>query len=203
MHLRACREVCEEYAKEMMALAMRLMDLIAMSMELPKGRFHEFFHHHTSSIRLNHYPPCRSPELALGVGPHKDAGVLTILSQDSVGGLEVRQKSDGQWVKVKPIPDTYIVNLGDVVQVWSNGEYESVDHRVVVNSHKDRYSIPFFLDPSHHTMVAPLPEFIGGDSGRKTAEYRAYNWGKFALTRKLSNFMKLQAENIQISHFRN
>ncbi|KAK4278637.1 hypothetical protein QN277_016459 [Acacia crassicarpa] len=195
------REVCEEYAKEMVALGMRLMELIAMSMGLKAQRFEEFFKDHTSSVRLNHYPPCPSPELALGVGHHKDPGVLTILAQDDVGGLEVRQKSDGRWVGVKPTPDAYIVNLGDVLQVWSNGEYESVDHRVIVNPEKERYSIPFFLNPSHYTMVEPLPELIRGH--QKGAKYRPYNWGKFALSRKHSNFMKLQADNIQIHWFKN
>ena len=68
-------------------------------------------------MRANHYPPCPTPELALGVGRHKDAGALTILAQDDVGGLEVKQKTDGEWVRVKPTPDAYIINVGDIIQV--------------------------------------------------------------------------------------
>ena len=178
---------------------MRLMELIAMSMGLPANRFQEFFRDHTSSGRMNHYPPCPSPELALGVGPHKDPGVLTILAQDEVGGLEVKRKSDGEWVGVKPRKGAYIINLGDVLQVWTNGEYESVDHRVKVNSMKERYSIPFFLNPSHYTMVEPFEELKHNNA----ANYRPYNWGKFQLTRKRSNFMKFKVDNIQINHFKN
>ncbi|KAK4258725.1 hypothetical protein QN277_005142 [Acacia crassicarpa] len=194
------REACQEYAKDMLELATRLMELIAMSLGLPARRFEEFFRDHTSSGRINRYPPCPSPELVLGVGPHKDPGVLTILAQDEVGGLEVKRKSDGQWIGVKPIPDAYIINLGDVLQVWTNGQYESVEHRVMVNSVKERFSIPFFLNPSHYTMVAPLEELT---QEQNAVNYRSYNWGKFALTRKRSNFMKLQVENIQIQHFKN
>ena len=179
---------------------MRLMKLIAMSLGLPANRFEDFFRDHTSSGRINRYPPCPSPEVALGVGPHKDPGVLTILAQDEVGGLEVKRKSDGEWVGVKPIKGAYIINLGDVLQVWTNGEYASVEHRVKVNSVKERYSIPFFLNPSHYTVVEPLEEMTNEE---KPAYYRAYSWGKFQLTRKHSNFTKLQVETIQINHFKN
>ncbi|XP_054778984.1 protein DMR6-LIKE OXYGENASE 2-like [Prosopis cineraria] len=193
------REVCQAYAKDMVELAMRLLELIAMSLGLPPRRFEEFFKDQTSNVRLNRYPRCPSPHLALGVGRHKDAGVLTILAQDDVGGLEVKRKSDGQWVGVKPIPNAYIINVGDVIQVWTNGEYESVEHRVIANSEKERFSIPFFLNPSHYTVVEPLEEIT---DEQNQPRYRPYNWGKFQLTRKRSNFMKLDCENIQIHHFK-
>ena len=101
----------------MVKLAYKLLGLIALSLDLPADRFHGFFKDQTSFIRLNHYPPCPTPELALGVGRHKDAGALTILAQDDVGGLEVKQKTDGEWVRVKPTPDSYIINVGDIIQV--------------------------------------------------------------------------------------
>lgn len=68
-------------------------------------------------MRLNYYPSCPSPQLALGLGRHKDAGGMTVLYQDNVGGLEVKRKSDGEWIFVKPMPDAYIVNVGDLIQV--------------------------------------------------------------------------------------
>ena len=101
----------------MVKLARKLFELIALSLGLPADRFHSFFKDHSSYIRLNHYPPCPTPELALGVGRHKDGGALTILAQDDVGGLEVKQKTDGEWVRVKPTPDAYIINVGDIIQV--------------------------------------------------------------------------------------
>ena len=101
----------------MVKLAYKLLELIALSLDLPADRFHGFFKDQTSFMRANHYPPCPTPELALGVGRHKDAGALTILAQDDVGGLEVKQKTDGEWVRVKPTPDAYIINVGDIIQV--------------------------------------------------------------------------------------
>ncbi|OMP01571.1 Isopenicillin N synthase [Corchorus olitorius] len=156
------KEACEEYSEELEKLAFKLMELIALSLGLPPNKFHGFFKDQTSFIRLNHYPPCPAPDLALGVGRHKDAGALTILNQDDVGGLEVKRKSDGEWIRVKPTPDAFIINVGDIIQVWSNETYESVEHRVAVNSERERFSIPFFFNPAHYTNVKPLEELTRG-----------------------------------------
>ena len=111
-------------------LAYKLMELIALALGLPADRFHGFFNDQTSFIRLNHYPPCPTPELALGVGRHKDGGALTILAQDDVGGLEVKRKTDGEWVRVKPTPDAYIINVGDIIQVTlSNIQINSAKYK--------------------------------------------------------------------------
>ncbi|MED6126215.1 hypothetical protein PIB30_076168 [Stylosanthes scabra] len=125
------RDVCQEYAKDMVKLALELMELIALILGLAQKRFHGFFKDKTSFIRLNHDPPCPSPHFALGVGRHKDAGVLTILAQNDAGG---------KWVRVRPTPNAYIINVGDNIQIWSNESYESVEQSsVMVNSEKDSY----------------------------------------------------------------
>ncbi|KAH1243129.1 Protein DMR6-LIKE OXYGENASE 1 [Glycine max] len=192
--------VTQEYIQEMEKLSFKLLELIALSLGLEAKRFEEFFiKDQTSFIRLNHYPPCPYPDLALGVGRHKDPGALTILAQDEVGGLEVRRKRDQEWIRVKPTPNAYIINIGDTVQVWSNDAYESVDHRVVVNSEKERLSIPFFFFPAHDTKVKPLEELINEQNPSK---YRPYNWGKFLVHRGNSNFKKQNEENIQIHHYK-
>jgi len=112
-----CRETFQEYAQHMKKLALKIMELIALSLGLPPKRFDDFFKDETSWIRLNHYPPCPNPDIVLGCGRHKDSGALTVLAQDEVSGLEVRRKSDGEWVLVKPLPNAYIINVGDVIQV--------------------------------------------------------------------------------------
>ncbi|KAG9440756.1 hypothetical protein H6P81_020921 [Aristolochia fimbriata] len=192
-------EASMEYARGVEKLAFRLLELLSLSLGLPAERLNGFFEDQTSFIRLNHYPPCPFPDLALGVGRHKDSGALTVLFQDDVGGLEVKRKSDGEWIRVKPISDSYIVNVGDIIQVWSNEKYESAEHRVVVNSERERFSIPFFFNPAHYTKVKPLVELVDEQNPPK---YREYNWGKFFKARKNSNFKKLNVENIQICHFK-
>ncbi|KAL5562515.1 hypothetical protein UlMin_032262 [Ulmus minor] len=194
------REVCQEYAREVEKLAYKLLALIVRSLGLAdQNKFDGLFKEQTTLIRFNHYPPCPFPHLALGVGRHKDAGVLTILLQDDVGGLQVRRKSNGEWIPVKPTPNAFIINVGDIVQVWSNDKYESVEHRVVVNSEKERFSIPFFFFPAHHAMVKPLEELLNEENPPR---YREYNWGKFFANRNRSDFKKREVENIQIHHFR-
>ncbi|PWA61867.1 2-oxoglutarate (2OG) and Fe(II)-dependent oxygenase superfamily protein [Artemisia annua] len=198
-HPSELREACEEYVKDVQKLSNKLLELISLSLNLPAKRLEPFFKDQTTFVRLNHYPPCLAPDLALGVGRHKDAGALTILAQDDVGGLEVKRKTDGEWIFVKPTPNAFIINVGDIIQVWSNDTYESVEHRVRVNSTRERFSIPFFANPAHYTMVEPLPELTNAQNPPK---YKAYNWGKFFATRKRSNFKKLDVENIQIYHFK-
>ncbi|KAG5023468.1 hypothetical protein JHK82_019367 [Glycine max] len=194
------RDIIKEYVEEMEKLSFKLMELIALSLGLEAKRFEEFFiKDQTSFLRLNYYPPCPYPHLALGVGRHKDSGPLTILAQDEVGGLEVRPKADQDWIRVKPIPNAYIINLGDMIQVWSNDAYESVEHRVVVNSEKARFSIPFFLFPAHDTVVKPLEELINEQNPSK---FRPYKWGKFLVHRLDSNFKKQNAENVQTYHYK-
>lgn len=112
------REVCEKYAEAVEKLSFKLLEFISRSLGLPAEYFSSKFQDHTSFLRLNHYPPCPEPELALGVGRHKDAGALTVLVQDEVGGLQVRRK-DGEWIGVKPIPDSFVINVGDCIQVSS------------------------------------------------------------------------------------
>ncbi|GAV81514.1 2OG-FeII_Oxy domain-containing protein/DIOX_N domain-containing protein [Cephalotus follicularis] len=193
------QKVCEEYAKEVEKLAYKLLELISLSLGLSANRLNDYFKDQNSFVRLNHYPTCPFPDLALGVGRHKDGGALTVLSQDDIGGLEVKRKSDGEWIQVKPTPNAYIINLGDVLQVWSNDMYESVEHRVAVNSKKGRFSIPFFFLPSHYVTVKPLDELV---NEQNTPKYKEYNWGKYLANRKSSNYKKLGVENIQIDHFR-
>ncbi|KAG5038266.1 hypothetical protein JHK86_019106 [Glycine max] len=105
------REAFQEYAQHMEGLALKLMELIALSLGLPPKRFHGFFKDQTSWIRLNFYPPCPSPNLVLGLGRHKDSGALTVLAQDDVSGLEVKRKSDGEWIRVKPTTPDFILSM--------------------------------------------------------------------------------------------
>ncbi|KAL6963949.1 hypothetical protein U1Q18_034956 [Sarracenia purpurea var. burkii] len=193
------REACEEFAKVMEKLAYKLLELISLSLGLPAERLSGFFNDYISFVRLIHYPLCMFPHLTLGVGRHMDTSALTILAQDDIGGLEVKRKTDGEWIHVKPTPNAFIVNVGQIMQVWSNEKYESVEHRVIVNSEKERFSMLFFFSPDHYVMVEPLKELITDEN---PAKYRAYNWGKFFATRQRSNFKKLNVENLQIYHFR-
>jgi len=112
------REALEEYAAAMEELAFRLLELIARSLDLRPDRLRGFFREQTTYMRVNRYPPCPRPDLALGIGRHKDSGALTILRQDDdVGGLDVRRPSTGEWVRVRRVRGSLVVNIGDIIQV--------------------------------------------------------------------------------------
>lgn len=192
---RRFRDACESYAAAAQAFAFELLELISQSLDLPPRRFHAFFQApNTTRMRLNHYAVCPCPELVLGVGPHKDSGGITILAQDDVGGLEVKTK-DGKWMKVLPDPAALVVNVGGLFQVWSNDIFLSVEHRVAVNSERERLSIPLFFNPGSTVDVAPLPELL---DAQHPPLYRPINWGKFYKRRRDSNFKNLGVANLQI-----
>ncbi|CAN0903956.1 Protein DMR6-LIKE OXYGENASE 1 [Linum grandiflorum] len=193
------RVVCQEYAGEMERLAFKLIEIISLSLGLPGDRLNGYLENQISFVRINHYPPCPFSDMTLGCGQHHDFDVITILAQDNVGGLEVKSKSDGRWVPVKPTPDAFIINVGDICQVWSNDRYKSVEHRAVTNGEKERYSFAFFSVPSHNVVVKPLEELV---SKEDPAKYCPYNWGKFFATRNRSDYNKQNVKNIQIQDFK-
>ncbi|KAH7279507.1 hypothetical protein KP509_37G022100 [Ceratopteris richardii] len=180
-------------------LAFTLLELMVESLGLPPCRTHKHFESsRTSLFRMNHYPVCPAPELALGVSRHKDSVALTILLQGDVEGLEVKSK-DGEWIIVKPNPDAFVINVGDVMQVYSNDKYQSIEHRVVVNKNVERYSFPFFFRPAHWVDLCPIPELT---SDQCLPKYQPFKWGKYLRRRFDSNYKDLGVPNLQISHYR-
>ena len=152
-------EQMQRYYDAMFALGKRLSRLLARSLELEETFFERNFDEPMAILRLLHYPP--HPQNAapkqLGAGAHTDWGLITLLAQDSLGGLEVRH-ADGHWLRADPIPGTFVVNIGDMLERWTNGMYHSTMHRVLnKSSEKDRYSVPFFFEPNYHTRVECLP----------------------------------------------
>ena len=113
-----------------------------------------------SLLKVNHYPPQADPTTVsnIGVVPHSDEGAFTVLWQDDNGGLEIQSKS-GEWVEAPPVPGTFVLNLGNATQIWSNGEFSSTPHRVINRSGADRYSIPFF---NYARWDAPMKPLING-----------------------------------------
>ena len=161
---------------------------------------------HSSAARLNFYPPFdpvpdeeRGAVNALGdmaLHHHTDPGAITLLLQDDHGGLQALSKQDG-WIDVPPSPGTIVVNVGDILQVWTNDRCTAGMHRVLpVASEKGRYSTPFFYQPRIDAMVRPWVE--EGEVPR----YRAFSWREFIGGRVADNFTDTGAEDIQIQKYR-
>jgi isopenicillin N synthase-like dioxygenase len=159
------RETLVAYYAAMSELGGRLLAHIARSLELDAAFFQPFFDPPSATLRLIKYPPHPGDADAnqLGAGAHTDWGGITLLAQDSSGGLEVRNLA-GEWIDAPPIPGAYVVNLGDLMARWTNDVYSSNMHRVKNNrSGGSRYSIPFFMSPRPDAKVAAIPSCVGAD----------------------------------------
>jgi isopenicillin N synthase-like dioxygenase len=153
------RGVALDYMERMTALGLRMAHGLAEALDLPRHWFLPFFKEPTLFLRLLHYP--RQPDEAglFGSAPHTDYGFITILAQDEVGGLEVRNRHN-EWVAAPPIEGTFVMNVGDILQRWSNGRFASTPHRVRNLKPVDRYSMPFFFDPSMDATVVFPPQIL-------------------------------------------
>ncbi|KAK1261977.1 Gibberellin 20 oxidase 1 [Acorus gramineus] len=165
-----------DYMNAMDGLGMVILETLAHGLGLPHDFFTKNFNKEKEStmIRVNRYPPCPLPERCLGLGSHSDPHTLTILLQDDVGGLQV-QKGEGVWVGVRPIPNSFIINIGDTFEAWSNGRLKSVVHRAVVNREKKRLSVAYFMSPASETII-DCPLELVGNGYRK---YKPFTWSDF------------------------
>ena len=145
------------YYAKIDALSYAVLPLFELGLDLPEGALKPFFTKDMNSLRLLHYPAQEpdEPGIHLGARAHTDTNAFTILAQDPMGGLEIRNRQ-GDWVAVPPIPDTFVLNVGEVLKVWTDGVFSSTVHRVINRSGKDRYSIPFFMYPSFDALIQPL-----------------------------------------------
>lgn len=138
-----------------------------------------------SRASITYYPP-QAEELGedqFGVAPHTDFGVLTILRQDEVGGLQV-QSLDGEWLTAHPIPGTLVVNVGDLLERWTNGVFRSTPHRVVNSSGRERLSLVCAFDPNFETLVDPA--IVCGEG--ETPKYEPITCGDYLTWRMDRSF---------------
>jgi isopenicillin N synthase-like dioxygenase len=152
------REASEAYFEQAKALGMRLLRVCAASLDMPEDYFLQFCTKPMVQMRLFHYPPQEpvSDDKAFGVAPHTDYGMITLLLQDPIGGLELK-KRDGEWVSAPFVPGTLVINIGDLFQRWTNDVYLSNQHRVINRTGKERYSVPMFFNLDYNSLVACLP----------------------------------------------
>jgi len=147
------KETMEEYSAEMFRLARRLLSVMAMVLGKPADYFEQFLTAPVATLRLLHYWPIENFNTQIGVGEHTDYGLLTLLRQDSVGGLQVLNAKDSEWVHCCPLDGAFVVNIGDMLGRWTAHRFKSTVHRVVNTSDCERFSTPFFLEPNMDTII--------------------------------------------------
>lgn len=142
------------YLDELTRVAQEVLRGVALSLDLAEDYFSSgYTANPTVLFRVFHYPPADGP--GWGVGEHTDYGLLTLLLQDDNGGLQVHTPSG--WLDAAPVPNTFVCNIGDMLERLTNGWYRSTPHRVRNTSGNERLSFPFFFDPDFTSTVPPLP----------------------------------------------
>lgn len=173
-----------EHWDRMQALGKTITEGLALSLGLDRDYFHPFTRTSQSTMRILHYPPTDEhdshDDVRDGLGEHIDYDFITILAQDGVAGLEVKD-SAGEWMPAPNRPGTFLINLGHTMQRWTNDVYKAAVHRVRLVSHDDRYSLPFFFAPDFDTVITPLTCCCGADNPprHEPLHYGRYVIGKF------------------------
>jgi isopenicillin N synthase-like dioxygenase len=189
----------EQTAKKV-ALAKSLARAFSLSLELEESFFDKFYDHMGVMHALNYYPRRESQipqDSGLGFSPHTDYGSFTIVLQDTNGGLQARN-SEGAWIDVPPIPGTFVVNVGDLLQRWTNDVYISSLHRVVNTGTAARSSISFFVYPNPHAEIQCLETCVSENRPQRynsvlSGEYvnelvaRAHNSGQPGLSERTAD----------------
>ncbi|KAM3281512.1 1-aminocyclopropane-1-carboxylate oxidase 4 isoform X1 [Capsicum chacoense] len=171
-----CREAAAEWDKEAVKIGEELMGLLCEGLGVKEDRLKELSCLDARVMAAHYYPYCPQPELTKGLTPHTDPGVLTVLVQNEMTGLQVKFEED--WVDLEPIPGAIVINIGDILQIISNDEYKSVEHRVLANRFQEpRVSVAIFFNPGQReNLYGPLPELI---SDEKPAVYREFMFNDY------------------------
>jgi isopenicillin N synthase-like dioxygenase len=156
------KETMQEGYGALSRLGREIMHAFALALELSEAHFDRWLTGPMATLGPLHYPPQsgRITEARIGAGAHTDFGCLTILAQDPVGGLQVRNSAK-RWIDAPYVPGSFVVNIGDMMERWTNGLFASTQHRVINTSGKDRYSLPFFFDPDFNADLTVLETCTG------------------------------------------
>ncbi|GAY58062.1 hypothetical protein CUMW_184210, partial [Citrus unshiu] len=192
-----CKDETLEYMKSSEVLIRRLMHVLVKGLNVKRiDEIREPMLLGSRRVNLNYYPMCPNPELTVGVGRHSDISTFTILLQDDIGGLHVRKDSGNDWIHVAPISGSLIINIGDALQIMSNGRYKSIEHCVIANGSQNRISVPLFVNPKPEAILCPFPEVLA--NGEKPlykpvlcADYSRHFYTKAHDGKKTIDFAKI------------
>ncbi len=176
------------YYAAVTALGRRLLGGFLLALELPEDHFERVLQKPPSQLRLIHYPFQASAEDAPGIGAHTDYECFTILHATSPG-LEVLN-AKGTWVDAPPVPGAFVINIGDLLEVLSNGRWVSTAHRVR-KVREERYSAPLFFNLDYDARIAPCPHLVARDG---EARYPAVSAGEHLLAQTAQSFTYMKAQ---------
>ncbi|XP_059283378.1 1-aminocyclopropane-1-carboxylate oxidase 1-like [Lycium ferocissimum] len=187
------REVMRDFAKRLEKLAEELLDLLCENLGLEKGYLKKAFYGTKGpnfGTKVSNYPPCPKPDLIKGLRAHTDAGgIILLLQDDKVSGLQLLK--DDQWIDVPPMRHSIVVNLGDQLEVITNGKYRSVMHRVIAQTDGTRMSLASFYNPGNDAMIYPAPALVEKEAEESKQVYPRFMFDDYM---KLYAGLKFQAK---------
>lgn len=193
------REAVELYSTELQKVADEIFANLSLLMGMERGSLKDIHGGMKQAMRMNYYPICARPDLVLGVSPHSDGSSITLLLQDDeITSLQIKHK--GRWVPVKPIPNAIVVNIGDVMEAWSNGVYKSIEHRAVTNEKKARISVATFVLPDEEVEIGSVDSMVDDDHHPRLYKKVKYmDYIRYTLARKMegkthTEFLKLDSK---------
>ncbi|XVF40233.1 hypothetical protein PTKIN_Ptkin01aG0095500 [Pterospermum kingtungense] len=189
------RDDIEAYSEELRNVASKILAFQAKALGID-GDDMRIFEGGWQAMRMNYYPPCPQPEMVIGLNPHSDPVGITILLQiNEMEGLQIRK--DGAWIPVKPLPDAFVVNVGDIIEMMTNGIYRSIEHRATVNSEKERLSIATFYSPKLDGEMGPAPSLISPETPPNFRRMGVADYFKELYKRKLEGKSFVEILGIQ------
>ncbi|PIN09354.1 Iron/ascorbate family oxidoreductase [Handroanthus impetiginosus] len=176
------RCVVNEYVSAVKKMACEILEMLADGLKInPRNCFSKLLMDEQSDsvFRLNHYPPCpQFPESNgknfIGFGEHTDPQIISVLRSNNISGLQIALK-DGNWISIPPDQNSFFINVGDSLQVMTNGKFKSVRHRVLTNGSKSRLSMIYFGGPPLSEKIAPLPSLMEGEDSL----YKEFTWFEY------------------------
>ncbi|PIA25341.1 hypothetical protein AQUCO_11800020v1 [Aquilegia coerulea] len=197
-----CKEVVLKYMKTSTKMARRILEVLMKNLGVELDDSMDETYMGFMLVTMNIYPTSPDPELTVGIGKHSDLGTLTILVQDDIGGLSIKVQEDGEfgkkgeWIEVPPIPGALLINIGDALQVISNGKYQSVEHQVRTPNTQSRVSVPCFFNPGLMVKIGPLRKVVEKDGKAKYKEclfqdYKNHAFGQGHQGKKSLDFVKI------------
>ncbi|KAE8680972.1 putative WD-repeat protein [Hibiscus syriacus] len=189
-HAKFC-EVMEQCQAKMKTMCEKMVAMILGSLGLTHGENMKWFEPQNGGdrtqcvLQLNSYPVCPDPDRIMGVAPHTETSLITLLDQCNINGLQVYKDGEG-WVAVEAMEGALVVNLGDLMHIVSNGKFKSVLHRAVVNKTHHRISTVFFYGPPCDAKVSPLRKLVDFDH---PPLYQPVMWKEYVEIKK-SSFSK-------------
>jgi len=180
--------------RALLGLSDHLMRALAMALGLEETFFVDAHRSPLATFGLNFYPApsietIEAANSDVGVGAHCDASSFTILLQDDVGGLEVRDSS-GRWIAAPYVPGAYVINIGDTMMGWTNGHFVSTLHRVVSRKPVDRYSATMFMNPDIDINISPIDKFVTDENLARFEEFSNEEYMKRFFVKFYDNMFK-------------